>query len=313
LTRGFALSDPVLRPRDGTAAELELDLEYDIPATAPRSPWADAWRRLKANRLALASSGFVLLVTLVALLAPFVARHPHTLMAFEPLAGPTAENWMGTDNLGRDLWSRVVHGARTSLIVGLGSQAIAVTIGLTVGTIAGFFGTIVETLLMRMTDLMLALPSLLLALLFLTVLGASTGVLVLAIGLATWPVIARVSRAQVLQARELPYVEAAFALGASPLRVLGVHVVRNILGPVIVLATFGIPQAIFTEAFLSFIGLGPAPPTPSWGRLLSDSFQYVQVSPHFVLFPSLALTLTLLAFNFLGDGVRDAFDPHQAR
>jgi ABC-type dipeptide/oligopeptide/nickel transport system permease subunit len=255
----------------------------------------------------------VAVVVAIAALAPVVARHPHTLMAFDPLSGPTSTNWMGTDNLGRDLWSRVVHGARTSLIVGLASQAIALAIGLSIGTVAGFFGTVADTLLMRLTDLVLALPSLLLALLFLTVLGASTGVLVLAIGLATWPVTARVARVQVLQAKELPYVEAAFAAGASRLRVLVVHVVRNILGPVIVIATFGIPQAIFTEAFLSFIGLGPPPPTPSWGRLLADSFQYVEISPHFVLFPAVALSLTLLAFNFLGDGIRDALDPHHAR
>lgn len=305
------MPEPAVHPRDPVGAELELALEE--PVLPSRSPRVQAWRRLIANRLALASMVFVCVVAALAALAPVVERYPDTMMGFPPLEGPSLEHWMGTDNLGRDLWSRVVNGARTSLIVGVGSQAIALALGLLIGTTAGFFGPLVETLLMRMTDVMLALPSLLLALLFLTVLGPSTGVLVLAIGLATWPVIARVTRAQVLQARELPYVEAAFAAGASPARVLWLHVLRNVIGPVIVLAAFGIPQAMFTEAFLSFIGLGPPPPTPSWGRLLADSFQYVEVSPHFVLFPALALSLTLLAFNFLGDGVRDAFDPHLSR
>lgn len=292
-------------------ATAELDLDQLSLGPRPLSPRRQAWRRLKAHRLALASGVLVAAVGAAAVLAPAIDRYPHTLMAFEPLAGPSAEHWLGTDDLGRDLWSRVVHGARTSLAVGVASQGMAVGIGLLVGTVAGFVGGLAGTVLMRLTDMLMALPSLLLALLFLTVLGSSTGVLILAIGLATWPVIARVARAQVLQAKSLAYVEAAVAIGCSPLRVLVVHILRNILGPVIVLATFGIPQAIFTEAFLSFIGLGPPPPASSWGRLLSESFQYVQVSPHFVLFPACALSLTLLAFNFLGDGIRDALDPRR--
>ena len=166
---------------------------------------------------------------------------------------------------------------------------------------------------MRLAEVMQALPSILLALLFLTVLGSITTVLVLAIGLATWAVVARVVRAQVLAEKQLTYVEAAYSIGCSRPRVLIRHVLPNILGPVIVLMAFGIPQAIFTEAFLSFVGLGPPPPNPSWGRLLADAFPYVQTSAHYILFPSLVLSLTLLAFNFLGDGVRDAFDPHQSR
>jgi ABC-type dipeptide/oligopeptide/nickel transport system permease subunit len=246
-------------------------------------------------------------------LAPLIDRSAPEAMLFDPLVGPSSEHWFGTDNLGRDIWSRVVHGARVSLVVGLASQAIAFAIGVTVGAAAGFAGGVVDSALMRATDVMQALPSVLLALLFLTALGASTTVLVLSIGLATWAVIARVVRAQVLVQKELLYVEAAYSIGCSTSRTLIRHVLPNVMGPAIVLVTFGIPQAIFTEAFLSFIGLGPPPPYPSWGRLLADSFQYVQTSPHFLIFPCLALSATLLAFNFLGDGARDAFDPYETR
>ena len=166
---------------------------------------------------------------------------------------------------------------------------------------------------MRFTDVTLALPALLLALLFLAVFGPSTRVVVLAIGLGTWPISARLVRAQVLQLRGSPFVEAARVVGAKPSRVLFVHIIRNVLGPVLVLATFGIPQAITTEAVLSFVGLGPPPPNPSWGRLLADSFDAIRTDPHYVLFPALAMSLTLLAFNLVGDGVRDAIDPRRSR
>jgi len=189
---------------------------------------------------------------------------------------------------------------------------LAVTIGVIVGMTAGYFGSWLDALLMRLTDIMQALPGILLAMLFLTVLGSSTRSLILAIGLASWPVMARVMRAQVLQARRSQYVEAAAAIGCSSFRIMVVHIVRNVVGPILVLVTFGIPQAIFTEALLSYIGLGPPPPSPSWGRLIADAFPYLEVSTHYIVFPALALSLTLLAFNFLGDGLRDAFDPHRA-
>jgi ABC-type dipeptide/oligopeptide/nickel transport system permease subunit len=284
-----------------------------LELTLSRSPSRQAFRRLARNRLAVVSGVFLILVGVVAVLAPWIDRSPPEAMVFDPLFGPSLDHWFGTDNLGRDIWSRVVHGARVSLVVAVASQAIAFVLGVAIGATAGFAGGLVDSILMRATDVAQALPSVLLALLFLTALGASTTVLVLAIGLSTWAVIARVVRAQVLAEKALPYVEAAYSVGCSTSRTLFRHVLPNVLAPAIVLVTFGIPQAIFTEAFLSFIGLGPPPPHPSWGRLLADSFQYVQTSPHFLVFPCLALSATLLAFNFLGDGVRDAFDPYQTR
>jgi ABC-type dipeptide/oligopeptide/nickel transport system permease subunit len=261
----------------------------------------------------MVSAVFLAVVIIAAIFAPWISRYSPNYVGFDPIASPSSAHWMGTDHLGRDLWSRVVYGARISLIVGFGSQALAVTIGTLIGMVAGYFGSWIESLLMRITDVFQALPSILLALLFLTVLGSSIKSLILAIGIATWPVIARVVRAQVLHARRLQYVEAAAASGCSAFRILVVHIFRNVLGPIIVLATFGIPQAIFTEALLSYIGLGPPPPSPSWGRLISDAFPYLQVAPHYILLPALTLSLTLLAFNFFGDGLRDAFDPQRAR
>jgi ABC-type dipeptide/oligopeptide/nickel transport system permease subunit len=292
--------------------------ESTTPAHEPRSaleaspslgPWRLAGKRFRSNWLAVGALGIVVIIAVVAVGAPLIQRYPQTQIGFPPLEGPSSAHWFGTDALGRDLWSRVVNGARLSLLVGLGSQLVAISIGLIVGSVAGYRGGIVDALLMRITDVTLSLPALLLALLFLAVLGASTLVVILAIGIGTWPISARLVRSQVLQIRGSGYVEAATVIGCSPTRVLFSHVLRNTLGPLLVLATFGIPQAITTEAVLSFVGLGPPPPNPSWGRLLADSFGFLRTSPHYVLFPALAMSLTLLAFNFVGDGVRDAMDP----
>jgi ABC-type dipeptide/oligopeptide/nickel transport system permease subunit len=301
-------------PETGTLLRPSAVVELDAPLVgAARSPAREAARAIARNRVALVSAAVIVLIAAAALVAPLIQRYPPDAMMFPPLEGPSSSHWFGTDHLGRDLWSRVVHGARISLVVGLGSQAIALTIGVLVGAVAGFSRRSVDSTTMRITDVMQALPSILLALLFLTVLGRSTPVLVLAIGLATWAVIARVVRAQVLAEKQQQYVEAAYSLGCGSPRVLLRHVFPNITGAVIVVVTFAIPQAIFAEAFLSYIGLGPPPPNPSWGRLLADGFPYVQTAPHYLVFPTVALSLTLLAFNFFGDGLRDAFDPHSTR
>ena len=289
-------------------ALLPAEIGPEIGSSSAR----DAWRRFRKHRLAVISLGFFLAVASVALFAPVVSGASPTAMVNTPLEAPSMSHLMGTDSLGRDLFARVAYGARISLMVGLGSQIIAVVIGVTVGATAGFFNGVLGSILMRITDMMLALPALLFALLFLTVFGSSVQVVILALGLSMWPTIARIERGRVLQVSSQEYVQAAYSIGCSDYRVLTRHVLPNTLGPVAVQATFGVGQAIFAEAFLAFLGLGAQPPTPSWGRLLTEGYEYVRTSPHLVLFPALAISLTLLAINFIGDGLRDAFDPHYA-
>lgn len=295
------------------AAQTPVDvdaLEAVTIAGPRRSPARNAWRRLRAHRLALASLLVFLAIVVVAIFAPLVSGASPTAMTSLPLQAPGEGHLMGTDSLGRDLWARVAYGARISLEVGLGSQLMAVAIGLVIGACAGFYRGVVGVVLMRATDMMLSLPALLFALLLLALLGSSVPVVILALGLSMWPAIARIERGEVLQVMNQEYVQAAYAIGCSDLRVLRRHVLPNTLGPVAVQATFGVSQAIFAEAFLAFLGLGAQPPTPSWGRLLTEGYEYIRTSPHLILFPALAISLTLLAINFIGDGLRDALDPH---
>ena len=284
--------------------------EYALESARPQTFARLTWRQLRRHRLAIVSLVFITVVSILAVFAPLISRYSYATIGFTPLEPPSWQHFMGTDSLGRDLWSRVVYGARISLAVGIGSQMIAAGIGIPLGALAGFQGGRVDSILMRATDIVLTLPTILLALLFLTVYGTSTFVVMLAIGLATWPVIARIIRSQVLQLKEQQFVEAAYSVGCSRRRVLLRHILPGVWGPVIVQVTFGVSQAIFTEAFLSFIGLGPQPPIPSWGRLLVDGFEYIRTSAYLAIFPCIAITLTILAFNFLGDGLRDALDPH---
>lgn len=280
-------------------------------ALGGKSPFRETTGRLLGKPSVVASLVFLLLVALLAVFAPLVTSSGYSDIGFDPLQPPSWDHLAGTDELGRDVWSRLVYGARTSLIVGFGSQLIALPLGLFLGSIAGFYGGAIDTVFMRGTEIVLALPPLLVALLFVTVFGASTTVLAVAIGFASWPIIARVVRSQTLQTRSLDFVDAAFSIGCSRMRVLRVHIFPHLVPVVIVQVTFGISQAIFTEAFLSFLGLGAQPPSPSWGQLLVSGFEFVRTSPYLVIAPALAITLTILALNILGDGLRDALDPRR--
>ncbi len=291
----------------------DLALAEAITASGARSPARDAWRRFRRNPSAVLAAIWILVIIAVAIVAPLIARYSYKELEFAPLQAPSGAHWMGTDDLGRDVWSRVVYGARLSLVVAAGSQVIALVIGVTVGAAAALASGPVGGLLMRLTDVAQALPQLLLAMLLLVVLGDSMIVLILALGLSMWPVVARITRGQVLHLQELEFIEAAYSIGSSRWRTFLRHVVPNAMGPVIVQITFGISQAIFAEAFLSFIGLGPPPPSPSWGSLISDGFDYVRTSPHLLIFPGIVLFLTVLAVNFFGDGLRDSFDPANRR
>jgi ABC-type dipeptide/oligopeptide/nickel transport system permease subunit len=272
----------------------------------------DAFRRLVRNRLAMVGLVVVTAMCVMAVFAEVLAPYPYTKTNFGRLnEGPSRDHWLGTDQLGRDLLSRMIYGARISMIVGLGAQVIVVLIGVPIGAVSGFVGGRLDLVLTRVIDVMYAFPRLLFVILLMSMLGAGLTNIFIAIGLTGWVFIARQTRAQMLALKEKDFVDGARALGAGALRILGRHVLPNALTPIIVSVTFGIPEAIFTEAALSFIGVGINPPTPSWGQMVGEGQQYLRAYWHLCVVPSVAIAITMLAFTFLGDGVRDAFDPRQ--
>lgn len=276
----------------------------------PRSYWQDIWRRLRSNRRAMLGLGLVVLIILSALFAPWLAPHE----AFDPnprerLHTPGSEYWMGTDDLGRDILSRLLYGTRVSLQVGLIAVGIASIIGVLIGAVAGYYGRWIDNLLMRFADMFLAIPNLVLALALISVLKPSLGNVMLAIGITGWVSYARIVRGQFLSLRQQDFVTAAQMVGAGTGRIIFRHILPNAIGPVIVVATFGMASAILSEAGLSFLGLGVQPPNPSWGSMLTVGKKFLQRAPHIATFPGLAILITVLGFNLLGDGLRDALDP----
>ncbi|HEV8641725.1 MAG TPA: ABC transporter permease [Methylomirabilota bacterium] len=270
----------------------------------------DALRRLRRNRLAMGGAVVVALLCLIAIFADVLAPYPYTKTNFGRLnEAPSRDYPLGTDQLGRDLLSRMIYGARISMLVGLGAQVVVVLIGLPIGALSGFLGGRVDLFLTRFIDVMYAFPNLLFVILVMSMLGAGLTNIFIAIGLTGWVGIARQTRAQVLGLKAQEFVEGARALGARSGRLLGRHILPNALTPIVVSVTFGIPEAIFTEAALSFIGVGINPPTPSWGQMVGESQQYLRSYWHLCVFPSIAIAVTMLSFTFLGDGVRDALDP----
>ena len=273
---------------------------------------AEVWVRLRRDTRARLGLIVVAMLLLLAILAPLLARHDpirvDLLRQFEP---PSAEHWMGTDVQGRDVWARLVYGARISLAVGLISQSIALGIGLTLGLIAGYFGRWIDDLIMRLADITLAFPTLLLLIAMVAALQPSLIVVFVTVGIVGWAGMARLVRGQVLVVRQLEYVHAARALGTSDLRIIARHVLPNVIAPVVIATTLGMAGAIMAEAALSFLGLGVQPPTPSWGAMIADGRDLSQLrsSPWTSLFPGLAIGVTVLGFNLLGDALRDALDP----
>ncbi|HET7342000.1 MAG TPA: ABC transporter permease, partial [Methylomirabilota bacterium] len=282
------------------------------PAWAARgtSLWRDGLRRLLRNRLAMAGGVVIVLLCLLAIFADVLAPLPYTKTNFARLnEGPSHDYPLGTDALGRDLLSRMIYGARVSMLVGLGAQLIVVAIGVPIGAVSGYLGGRVDVLLTRFIDVMYAFPRLLFVILVMSMLGAGLTNIFIAIGLTGWVGIARQTRAQVLALKEKEFVDAARGLGAGVRRLLVRHILPNALTPIVVSVTFGIPEAIFTEAALSFIGVGINPPTPSWGQMVGEGQQFIRSYWHLCVFPSIAIAITMLSFTFFGDGVRDALDP----
>ncbi|MFN8443134.1 MAG: ABC transporter permease [Caldilineaceae bacterium] len=272
--------------------------------------WTDAWKRLIRNKLAVLGGTIVLVFLFLAIFANFIAPYSYEYTDFS--AGyqfPNIKNLFGTDALGHDLLSQIIYGARISMLVGLGSQVLVLLIGVPLGAVAGFYGGKIDLYLMRIVDVMYAFPTLLFVILIMSALGAGLLNIFIALGLTSWVTICRLVRAQFLSLRQKEFVTAAHAVGSPSSRIIIRHLLPNALTPIIVAVTFGIPSAIFTEAALSFIGVGISPPTPSWGRMVGESQQYIRSYWYLATFPSLAIGLTMLGFSFLGDGLRDALDP----
>ena len=272
-------------------------------------------RRLLSDNRARFGIAVIVIMALAAIAAPLIASDPLKIDLTNFLQKPSAAHWLGTDVQGRDIWSRLVYGARVSLTVGLISQGIALLLGVTLGLLAGYYGRWIDELVMRLADVTLAFPTLLLLIAMVAAFQPSMGVVFATIGVVGWAGMARLVRGQVLVVRQLEYVQAIRALGAKDVRVMLQHVLPNVIAPVVIAATLGVAGAIMAEAALSFLGLGVPPPTPSWGSMIADGRDLDQLrrAPWTSVFPGMAIGAAVLGFNLLGDALRDALDPRQHR
>ena len=309
-----------------------------VPATRASLPegfWTSAWRQYRKNTIAVISLWFILAIALTAIVLPFLLPQTYaTLDMTATMQGPGPSHWLGTDTLGRDLLTRLVFGARISLTVGVVVQLVIVAIGVPLGLIAGYAGGKIDTLIMRLVDVLYAMPNLLFVILIMTFLRGQFGedpsgvVKVLAdadrrtgglmgvyigLGLVSWLTVARIVRATTLSLKQKEFVEAARGLGTPPSQIVRKHLLPNTIAPIVVAATLGIPGAILYESGISFLGLGVLPPMPSWGLMISDAIPQMRSHPHLLISPAVLLSMTVLAFNFIGDGLRDALDPWMKR
>ncbi len=278
-----------------------------------RSEWSQAWRRFRANRIAVGGLVVILLLALMAIFAPLLSPYDPIDEIFRGMRGgsPTLAHPFGYDHLGRDLLSRVIFGTRVALLVGLLATGIAVTLGVIIGAVAGYLGSWEDTLISRVIDTLMAFPIIALLVVLAAVMGPSLVTTVVVIGVTGWARFARVVRADIMSLKATDFVTAARAVGVRDWRIIWRHLLPNVMGPIIVLATLGIGGIIILESALSFLGLGIRPPNPSWGGTLADGRAFILRFPHIAFFPGLMIVITVLAFNFLGDGLRDALDPRE--
>lgn len=275
--------------------------------------WKIYWYRLKRNRLAITGLSIILFLTLVAILAPLLAPYnPLEQNLVARLSPPTKEYLLGTDDLGRDVFSRIIYGTRISLTIGFVAMGIAVIIGTIIGLISGYFGGKLDLILMRFVDVILCFPTFFLILMVIAFLEPNIYNVMIVIGLTSWPGLARLVRGECLSIKEREFISAAKILGLPTLRILFVHILPNVLAPILVSATLGVGSAILTESGLSFLGLGVQPPIPSWGNILTSGKDYIYLAWWLSLFPGLAILVTVLAYNLLGEGLRDVFDPRMS-
>ena len=287
-------------------------LPVTVEEITGRSLWQDALARLKRNRAAVVSLVLFAVIALLALFAPLFSPHPFDEVYFDEISSPpnfAKAHWFGTDANGRDLFVRTLYGARVSLAVGLAATSVSLSIGVIYGASAGYFGGRVDSLMMRLVDVMYALPFLFFVILLLVFFGRQIVLIFIAIGAVEWLTMARIVRGQTLSIKQREFVEAARAGGVSTAKIIRGHIIPNAVGPVIVYVTLTIPQVILVESFLSFLGLGVQEPYTSWGVLISEGAAQMESAPWMLIFPAIFLATTLFCFNFIGDGLRDALDP----
>lgn len=286
-----------------------LDGELVKSKYSRSSLYKDAWKRLKRNKLAMVGLAIVIALILIAIFAPFLAPYdPISRIKADSALEPSGTYFFGTDLLGRDIFSRVIYGSRISIEVGVIAVGISLVIGLFFGALAGYFGRWPDVIIMRIADIFFAFPYILGAIAIMTILGSGIVNIFLVIGILGWAYFARIFRGSILSIKNKEYIEAARALGASNYRIITKHIFPNAMAPIIVYATMNVGTAIIVEAALSFLGIGVQPPTPAWGKMLAESLDFIDIAPWMMLFPGLAIVITVLGFVLLGDGLRDAFD-----
>ncbi|MGD9200282.1 MAG: ABC transporter permease subunit [Chitinispirillia bacterium] len=289
---------------------LEKALEEEKGTTL----WLDAWHRLKKNKLAVFGFIVLLFMTITAILTPLIAPYSYEVQNLELMASPpSVKHWLGTDTLGRDLLTRIMYGGRISLMVGFLATMVSLIIGVLWGTVSGYAGGRVDAVMMRIVDILYALPFIIFVVLLMVIFGTNIILLFLAIGAIEWLTMARIVRGQVLSLRRQEFIEAAIAMGIPNWQIIIKHLIPNVLGIIIVYCTLTIPQVMLVEAFLSFLGLGVQPPMSSWGLLIRYGVESMEEYPWLMIFPGLVLSLTLFSLNFLGDGLRDALDPKASK
>lgn len=286
----------------------------DVVDEKGTSLWSDAWRKLKKNKMALIALFYMVAIIVIAIFAPYIA--PYSYEETDLILGPTppsAAHWFGTDELGRDLLTRVIFGGRISLAVGFLATSVIVVVGVIYGAVAGYMGGKIDSLMMRFVDLLQVLPYIIIVIILMVFLGRNILNLFIAIGLIEWLTMARIVRGQVISLKKMEFVEAAKASGLSTAKIIFKHIMPNTVSSVIIYSTLSIPSVILSEAFLSFIGLGVQAPMASWGTLIQDGVGAMEVYPWMIVFPCITLVMTLLFLNFLGDGLRDALDPKASK
>jgi len=291
---------------------IEVENKLNTPSKVAKrnGPWKDVWKRLKRSKMAILGLMIIITLMLIALFADYIAPYPYDRQdLMNTFQSPSSENLFGTDEFGRDILSRVIYGSRVSLLVGFIAVGIALVIGGFLGAISGYYGGRVDNLIMRIMDVLLAIPSMLLAISIVAALGPGLTNLMIAVGISSIPTYARTVRAAVMSIKGMEYIEASKVSGSKDIRIIFKHIIPNSLAPVIVQSTLGVAGAILTAAGMSFIGLGIQPPNPEWGAMLSGGRAYIRDYSYMTMFPGIAIMITILALNLLGDGLRDALDP----